>query len=200
MTLATRAEHYAHVFAKWPASHLRVVQEQGADVLYGTWQIGSCYKNDSDLYGAYPRGFLERVFGLFPDLWSRRVLHAFSGSLPKSTWHVRLDLNPARQPDVVGNVTAPPFPPESFDLVLADPPYSKADAEAYGTPMIDRRLATTGLATVTKPGGFLVWLDTCWPMHRKDEWRTVGRICLIRSTNHRVRLVSIFERQTARTT
>jgi hypothetical protein len=39
-----------------------------------------------------------------------------------------------------------------------------------------------------------VWLDQVWPMHRKDEWRTVGRILLQRSTNHRVRLVSIFER------
>jgi hypothetical protein len=36
-----------------------------------------------------------------------------------------------------------------------------------------------------------------WPMHRKDEWRTVGRIMLVRSTNHRVRCVTIFERVSA---
>ena len=45
------------------------------------------------------------------------------------------------------------------------------------------------------PAAFVVWLDTVWPMHRKDTWRTVGRILLQRSTNHRVRLVTLFERQ-----
>lgn len=47
---------------------------------------------------------------------------------------------------------------------------------------------------VTKPGGHLVWLDVCWPMHRKVEWVTVGRIAIVRSTNHRVRMATIFER------
>ncbi|MND07635.1 hypothetical protein D3C83_297470 [compost metagenome] len=53
------------------------------------------------------------------------------------------------------------------------------------------------IARVTIVGGHLVWLDTTWPMHRKAEWRTVGRITIVRSTNHRVRMISIFERQAA---
>jgi hypothetical protein len=65
------------------------------------------------------------------------------------------------------------------------------------TLMIDRGKVFRSLARVTEPGGHVVWLDTVWPMHSKEEWRTVGRICLIRSTNHRVRLISIFERQAA---
>lgn len=40
----------------------------------------------------------------------------------------------------------------------------------------------------------LVWLDVVWPMFRKSEWRTVGRITVIRSTNHRARIATIFER------
>lgn len=63
--------------------------------------------------------------------------------------------------------------------------------------MVNRGKATRALAQVVDPGGFLVWLDTVWPMHRKAEWRTVGRILLQRSTNHRARIVSIFERVTA---
>jgi hypothetical protein len=51
------------------------------------------------------------------------------------------------------------------------------------------------IAQVIQPGLHLVWLDTVWPMHRKAEWRTVGRITLLRSTNHRLREVSIFERR-----
>ena len=50
-------------------------------------------------------------------------------------------------------------------------------------------------ARVTAPGGNLVWLDQKRPMFRKDQWRLWGAIGLVRSTNHRVRLVSIFERK-----
>lgn len=36
-------------------------------------------------------------------------------------------------------------------------------------------------------------IDQVWPMHRKAEWKTWGTIGLVRSTNHRMRLVSMFE-------
>ena len=51
-----------------------------------------------------------------------------------------------------------------------------------------------GLYEKVKPGGWLVWLDTQLPMYRKDQWTNVAQIGLVRSTNHRVRLVSIFQR------
>lgn len=57
-----------------------------------------------------------------------------------------------------------------------------------------RGKATRALAEVVPVGGYMAWLDTVWPMHSKACWVTVGRITVIRSTNHRVRLCSIFER------
>lgn len=63
--------------------------------------------------------------------------------------------------------------------------------------MVNRRAVLAALANITVEGGHLVWLDTVWPMHRKAQWRTVGRIALTRSTNHRVRDISIFERTSA---
>ncbi len=206
MTLQDRADAYARMFAQ-PASHLRVVRERGGDVLYGTWLIGNSYKATSSLYGSYPPGYLARVAALFPDLYGKggassaftcpwTTLHVFSGSLPAGPY-LRADVNSAREPDMVASVYDLPTifcGRTPFGLVLADPPYSAADAEKYETAMVDRRRALAALAQVTRVGGFLVWLDCVWPMHRKAEWRTVGRIALIRSTNHRVRLVSIFQR------
>lgn len=191
-TLAERAFYYQMAFHKYPASWLRVVSEQGGDVLYGTWMIGNDYRNRSRYYGAYPPGFLDRVQALFPD-WTE-VLHAFSGSLPQGPYD-RCDLvQPAEYqcdvrelPTLAGN--------RRWQYVVADPPYTAEDAEKYQTPMVNRGQATRALAQVTRPGGFLIWLDTVWPMHAKEEWRTAGRITLIRSTNHRVRLISLFERQ-----
>lgn len=177
----------------------------------GTWLIGACYRNLNRLYGAYPRGYLERVHAMFPDAVD--VLHVFSGGLTwgsacEAAWP---DLPPdgcagcmelvdlhgpeqGRHPTWQGDVLALPADWEArFDLVLADPPYTAADAEKYGTPMPDRRRVTAALRRVTKKGGNLVWLDQVWPMHRKADWRCWGQIGLVRSTNHRVRLVSMFE-------
>ena len=80
-----------------------------------------------------------------------------------------------------------------FDLVLADPPYSAEDSIKYDCPAPNRGKIMRSLRRVCKRGGNLVWLDQVWPMHRKAEWKTWGTIGLVRSTNHRVRLVSMFE-------
>jgi len=67
-------------------------------------------------------------------------------------------------------------------------------AERYGTPMVNRRLVFNAVAHVTPPGAHLVWLDTVWPMHSKKQWITVARIAIVRSTNHRIRMTTIFQR------
>lgn len=196
MTLAERVDAFQRAYAKWPASWPWLVREKDRDVAYGVWMIGNDYRNKTRYYGSYPPGYLDRVMALFPDA-GVSVLHVFSGSLPKSFLYTRCDL---RQ-DAEIRCSVYDLPTMILDcrprLVVADPPYSKADAVQYGTPMINRGRALQALAQVTAPGGHLAWLDTCWPMHRKTEWATVGRILVQRSTNHRARVLSIFERRAA---
>ena len=43
-------------------------------------------------------------------------------------------------------------------------------------------------------GGHLVWLDQVLPMYRKSELHLWGQVGVVRSTNHRFRIVSRFER------
>lgn len=194
MTLADRTVAFQQTFPAAPASWPHVVREDGRDVLYATWLIGNNYRNTTRYYGAYPPGYLKRVMALFPDCADGNVLHVFSGSLPPGPY-VRLDINPANQPDVVGSVYyASRWLRRRFPLVCADPPYSLSDAERYGTASVDKRRALAAIAEVTEPAGYLAWLDTCWPMHSKTQWLTVGRIFIQRSTNHRVRLLTLFER------
>lgn len=184
----------------------------------GAWLIGACYKNPhSSLYGSYPRSYLERVHAMFPD--AERILHAFSGGLSLGAAHQaaldpRVDLPPevqapaeielvdlhgpeqGRHPTWQGDLfdfCELPDRQGKFDLVLADPPYSAADAEKYDTPMVNRGKVLRALRKVTRAGGNLVWLDQVWPMHRKVDWQCWAHVALVRSTNHRVRLVSAFE-------
>ncbi len=190
---AERSDFYASIFPKWPKPRA------DARWLDGVWVMGNNYKG-SGFYGSYPPGYLKRVMALFPD--AKNVLHLFSGSLQPSELaklsgkHTRIDINPALNPDILGsaNELSKIITPGTYDLIIADPPYSKDDAKRYGTKMINRRVVLAEASKILPVGGQLVWLDTVLPMYRKSEWNLWGLIGMVRSTNHRFRLVSIFEK------
>lgn len=191
MTLQDRCDAYAKAYPDWPASWPRIGFEQGRQVMYATWLIGNDYRNPSKYYGAYPKGYVDRIMSMWPDAGGD-VLHAFSGSLQAGNY-VRCDLVQAAELncsvyDIAQHTS------RRFKLLAADPPYTSEDAKKYGTAMISRAKATRGLAGVAEQGAHMVWLDTVWPMHSKTQWVTVGRITIVRSTNHRVRLATVFER------
>jgi len=198
MTIADRCAAFARAFPGIPAAHFWMVKEQGRDVAYARWLLGNNYRSRMKFYGEYPPHFLERIMALFPDVTEGSdILHVFSGSLPPGNYH-RLDVNAALKPDYVGSVyDCASLAGRDWTLILADPPYSIEDAKKYGTPMIDRRKTLAALAEAIAPHGHLCYLDTCWPMHRKDQWTTVARVAITRSTNHRTRDLTIFQRSAA---
>ena len=160
----------------------------------GTWIMGNDYRVKSSYYGGYPAGYLKRIAALFPD--RKRVLHVFSGkvdlgSMPGDT----VDCNTALQPTYVADAhDLAGLPLHRYDLVLADPPYSVEDAERYQTTMVQRNVVLRSLATGLSPGSRVVWLDQVLPMYRKDEWVIEAVIGMVKSTNHRFRVTTIFRR------
>jgi len=164
--------------------------------LYGVWVLGNNYQSKQGYYGEYPPAYLKRVTSLFPDCTS--VLHLFSGSLTNKCTGIRFDSKNECKPDVVGNAEklSNYFPP-MFDIIYADPPYSNEDANRYGQCLVNRNKVLNECHKVLVDNGFLVWLDQVLPMYRKTEFQLVGTIGLVRSTNHRVRMVFIFQKQRA---
>jgi hypothetical protein len=183
-----RIDHYARQTG-FPKSLF--VSEDGRVV--GTWIMGNDYRVKSAYYGGYPAGYLRRVRALFPD--KTRVLHLFSGkvdlaALPGDT----VDINPALGPTYLDDAqTLANVPLDRYDLVLADPPYSIEDAERYQTTMIKRNAVMRALQGVA-PGTHIVWLDQVLPMYRKDAFAIDAVIGMVKSTNHRFRVVTIFRR------
>jgi hypothetical protein len=167
------------------------VAEDGRVV--GTWIMGNDYRVKTGYYGGYPAGYLRRIHSLFPD--KRRVLHLFSGkvdlsALPGDT----VDINPDLGPTFVDDAQRlERVPLGDYDLVLADPPYSNDDAERYGTTMVKRNTVLSALRGLA-PGAHIVWLDQVLPMYRKDTFGIEAVIGMVKSTNHRFRLVTIFKR------
>jgi hypothetical protein len=188
MRLEDRIDNYVRE-TRFPRSLF--VSEDGRIV--GTWIMGNDYRVKSEYYGGYPAGYLRRIRSLFPD--KRRVLHIFSGkvdanALPGDT----VDINPALKPTYVDDAqTLQTVPLQEYDLILADPPYSIEDADRYRTTMVKRNTVLRVLRRVS-PGTHIVWLDQVLPMYRKDAFAIDGVIGMVKSTNHRFRVVTIFRR------
>ncbi|GAB1351378.1 hypothetical protein MASR1M12_01080 [Erysipelotrichia bacterium] len=162
--------------------------------IVGTWIMGNNYTVKSGYYGGYPHGYLKRIKALFPDKIS--VLHLFSGKVDIDTLPGKtVDINPEMRPDYLDDAQSlSKTPVESFDLVCADPPYSVEDCEHYGVTMIKRNLVMQILGQRLKPGAHIAWLDQVLPMYRKDQFAIEGTIGMMKSTNHRFRLVTIFKK------
>jgi hypothetical protein len=188
MQLSERIDSYVRE-TRFPRSLF--ISEDGRIV--GTWVMGNDYSVKSKYYGGYPAGYLKRIKALFCD--KTRIVHLFSGKvdlsvLPGDTVDIRADLNPTYVDDAQ---TLEHVPLETYDLVLADPPYSVEDAERYGTTMVKRNLVMRALERLPA-GAHVVWLDQVWPMHRKAAFAVDGVIGMVKSTNHRFRVVTIFRR------
>lgn len=159
----------------------------------GTWIMGNDYRVKSTYYGGYPAGYLRRVRALFPD--KQKILHLFSGRVDKTVMPgFTVDINPENLPDIVDDAqTLEKVPLESFDMVMADPPYSVEDCERYKTTMIKRNVVMAALGARLNPGCHVVWLDQVLPMFRKDQFAIEAVIGMVKSTNHRFRVVTVFK-------
>ena len=160
----------------------------------GTWIMGNNYQVKSGYYGGYPAGYLKRIKALFPE--KENVLHLFSGKVDLEAFPGKtVDINPDRGADFVDDAQSlENVPIEDFDLILAAPPYSIEDAERYQTTMIKRNKVMQALGKKAVKGTHVVWLDQVLPMYRKDEWDVVAVIGMVKSTNHRFRVITIFEK------
>ncbi len=164
----------------------------------GTWIMGNNYRVKSNYYGGYPAGYLKRIKALFPDKHS--ALHLFSGRVDLSVFPGdTVDIQPFPEG------SAPTFiddaqklstvPLEKYDLVLADPPYSVEDCDHYKTTMVKRNIVMARLGERLLSGSHVVWLDQVLPMYRKDQFDLEAVIGMVKSTNHRFRVVTVFRRK-----
>lgn len=204
ISLQERCDSYERTFPKYPVP---VVGKDGR--MQGIWFLGQNYRSKNKFYGEYPPNYLKRVYSLFPDILNDKksnILHLFSGSLKKEDMTpnmFRLDTKPkilledgsSVEADFVANAEIfSESVSQKFDLIFADPPYSDEDAKRYGTPMVSRNKVVKQCYNVLNPRGYLVWLDQVLPMYRRTEFNIVGAIGLMRSTNHRFRLITIFQK------
>lgn len=171
-------------FPKYPMT----VHDKGW--VYGVWYCGTSFTKQP-FYGAYPPTFLKRALALFPTAIS--ILHAPSGTLT-GVPGITLDsvAGKGRKSDVIADCGSLPFPDQTFDLVLSDPPYSKADSVKYGCAPFPMRKFMAESHRVLKPGGALG--VTRYPSYRRKEFALKGLIAVVTGFERATRMFSVFQK------
>jgi hypothetical protein len=190
LTWKERIENYEAI-TKFPGA----LFVAGDGRIVGTWIMGNDYRVRSGYYGGYPAGYLKRIRALFPD--KKKVLHLFSGAVDLSAMPGdTVDSNGECNPTFVDDAQRlTKVPVERYDLVLSVPPYSVEDCEHYQTTMVKRNVVMKALGARLKKGAHVVWLDQILPVYRKDPFEMEAVIGMVKSTNHRFRVITIFRRR-----
>lgn len=168
-------------------------------------------------YGAYPNGFLERARALLGVSPFDAVLHVCGGRAREYPAKPRgfgphdktLDLDPALAPDFVQAATDPlptiqcsndnchghPWP-----ALIADPPYTPTDAAKYAPgPSVfpSANAILRNMLDVVRPGGRVGMLHYVLPQPPREGVRFVACVGVIVGYNNRMRVFSVFEKETS---
>jgi hypothetical protein len=167
-----------------------------------TWFLARAKLADgSKYYGAYLGGFPERARALLAATIDEPVLHVCGGKSKLYPYRggfgpndKTLDLDPATSPDFLHDARDPY--PKGFKAILADPPYSEADAEhyapgesAYPKPNSILKNAFDALPT----GGRVGLIHYILPQAPKPS-RFVAAVGVMCGFNNRIRVFSVFEK------
>lgn len=164
-------------------------------------------------YGAYPNGFLERAKALMGVNRSDSVLHVCGGAAKQyPNWNkfcpfdYTLDADASLKPDFVHDArTRLPWRPlgngaaHAWAGILCDPPYTEADAEKYavGVSVLPtaNQLLRAALDAVVH-GGRVGMLHYVLPQPPREGVRFVACVGVIVGYNNRMRVFSVFEKET----
>ena len=138
----------------------------GHPIMYGKPKPAVHFENFPD-GGGYPHGFIEWAISQMGNPDPADILHLCSGSVLTGT---RVDIRPEMKPTVCCDARNTPFPGESFDYILSDPPYAESYAEnLYGTgkdyPKPGELLKEA--ERLLRPGGHFGILHFIVPVNRK---------------------------------
>lgn len=167
----------------------RTVYDKGW--IYGVWFCGTSWQK-AIYFGQYPSTFVKRIRTMFP---TEKMLHLCCGRC-HIDGAVNVDIHPLPEADVVCDVENLPFEPESFQVVLIDPPYSEEDASRYKVKrLLKARKVMEECSRVLVSGGWLLWLDEKYPSYRRKDWKLEGLVGIVTGFERRTRVLSMFTKR-----
>lgn len=178
-------KHLNKTFPRYPMT----VEDKGW--IYGTWYCPTAWMR-THFYGQYPMTFLKRVLALFPT--AKDILHCPCGTITGPGVTVDLISDDKRKPQIMASADKLPFPDNTFDVYISDPPYSNEDSKKYGCPPYPMKGAMAEALRILKPGGYYCLLHVRYPSFKRKAWHFLALIGVVTGANRTVRLFSIFQK------
>lgn len=121
------------------------------------WVLGP---NKTGYPGGFPSGLINSIKRRW---WGADRLWLFSGSFRDASG-TTLDIKTETGADVCCDASTLPFVDETFDFVMADPPYSEQEArKLYDLPYCNIVTVLNEMARVCRPGGHILFLHRIYP-------------------------------------
>ena len=121
------------------------------------WALGP---SNTGYPGAFPRGLIPKIKRKW---WGQKRLWLFSGTFQDSSG-ITVDIKKELNPNVSAHCEILPFKNNSFDFVMADPPYSKEESmDLYDLPYVNVIKTINEMIRVCKPGGYILFLHRLVP-------------------------------------
>ena len=122
-------------------------------------------------------------------IWNPKILNVFCGAC---RYGLRVDINPKAKPDLLYDIhnLSEKLEAKSFDIILADPPYSNQEAkDLYNTPKLKYKIWTKECDKLLKVGGlFIIYHSRFMPPPIKQDYKTVKRVFVAGIPNHPPRI------------
>jgi len=148
--------------------------------------------------GGMPRYCESWLLELASDLLKKKepkILNLFCGM---NTQGFRVDLNPEVNPDIVCDAhVLTSYVRKKFDIILADPPYSKQESlDLYGTPPPRYNVWTGECDKLLKANGLLiVYHKFVMPNPNPEKYKVARRVFVGNRCNHLARVAIYFQRK-----
>jgi len=149
--------------------------------------------------GGMPLHCEEWLLDLAQDLLNNHPLKLLNLFCGMNKYGFRIDINDKVNPDLCcdAHEISQYLLPESFNAILADPPYSNQEAkELYGTPPLNYKKWTAECNKLLKPGGLLIiYHKFLMPNPDPTQFEVIKRVFVGTRPYHLPRIAIFFRKK-----
>lgn len=141
----------------------------------------------------YPSRFMKNLLNFYPQIpKDKTTLHMFSGSCE---WGTTTDIRRESGADFISPYDDLPFIDNSFNNVIADPPYANHYANEWHSDLPKPKSILRSAARVVKPSGLIMILHIIViPAYKEFNIERIALHPILCGPNNAIRVLNVFRK------